>query len=102
MMRGITWWNLGDGTAFEEENKAMGGLLDEEMNPKPAYKALNRLINHEWKTNEKLKSDSTGKIRFRGFYGKYLIRISGNGIVKEFPFSLNSEEKLNRAVFKFD
>jgi GH35 family endo-1,4-beta-xylanase len=26
-MAGITWWNLGDGTAVKGENKALGGLL---------------------------------------------------------------------------
>lgn len=101
-MKGITWWNLGDGTAFEEENKAMGGLLDEEMKPKPAYEALDRLINREWKTIVKLKSDSTGKIRFRGFHGKYVIRVSGKDGNKEFPFSLKSGETLSQAVLKLD
>ena len=99
-MAGITWWNLGDGTAFEEENKAMGGLIDEEMNPKPAYLALDKLINHEWKTNESLTTDSNGDIRFRGFHGKYLIKVTSGGVSKEFKFDLKSGEKLNKATFK--
>ena len=78
-MAGITWWNLGDSTAFGVENSAMGGLLDSEMNPKPAYQALDQLINHEWKTNMKISSDSNGNVSFRGFYGKYKITISQNG-----------------------
>jgi GH35 family endo-1,4-beta-xylanase len=73
-MAGITWWNLGDNTAFENENKAMGGLLDGEMNPKPAYEVLNRLINSEWRTKLKVSSGSQGNVSFRGFYGKYKIR----------------------------
>ena len=67
MMAGVTWWNLGDGTAYENENKALGGLLDKDMNPKPAYQALDKLINHEWKTNLTLATDAQGKARFRGF-----------------------------------
>lgn len=78
-MAGITWWNLGDLTAFRDENKAMGGLLDNEMNPKPAYETLDQLINHEWKTNLKISSDSHGNARFRGFYGKYKITIKQKG-----------------------
>jgi GH35 family endo-1,4-beta-xylanase len=70
-MAGVTWWNLGDGTAYENENKALGGLLDAEMNPKPAYRALDRLINHEWKTRLTLKTDAGGKASFRGFCGTY-------------------------------
>jgi GH35 family endo-1,4-beta-xylanase len=99
-MAGITWWNLGDGTAFEEENKAMGGLLDDEMNPKPAYEALDKLINHDWKTNETLSTDSNGNVNYRGFHGKYLIRISGNGINQEFTFELKSGNKPSRATFQ--
>jgi GH35 family endo-1,4-beta-xylanase len=78
-MAGITWWNLGDLTAIENENKAMGGLLDSEMNPKPAYETLDQLINHEWKTNLNISSNSQGNVRFRGFYGKYKITVRYNG-----------------------
>ncbi|MCX7010615.1 MAG: endo-1,4-beta-xylanase, partial [Kiritimatiellaeota bacterium] len=38
-MAGITWWNLGDGTAVKGENEAMGGLLDADFKPKPAFAA---------------------------------------------------------------
>jgi len=58
-----------DSAAFKDENNAMGGLLDSEMNPKPAYETLDQLINHEWKTSLVLKSDKDGLIRFRGFKG---------------------------------
>ncbi len=37
-MAGITWWNLGDGTAVKGENEAQGGLLDGDLKPKPAYR----------------------------------------------------------------
>jgi len=70
-MAGVTWWNLGDGTAYENENKALGGLLDNEMNLKPAYRALDKLINHEWKTRATLKTDANGNASFRGFCGTY-------------------------------
>lgn len=70
-MAGVTWWNLGDKTAYENENNAMAGLLDENMNPKPAYEALDKLINHEWKTTFKGKTDADGRCEFRGFAGAY-------------------------------
>ena len=44
-MAGITWWNLGHGTAVKDENEAQGGLLDANLNPKRAYRELDRLIN---------------------------------------------------------
>ncbi len=99
-MAGITWWNLGDGTAFEEENKMMGGILDENMNPKPAYQALDRLINKEWKTDQTARTDNNGNIQFHGFHGTYTIEVSANGIKKEYHFELKSGNKLNRTTFK--
>lgn len=87
-MAGITWWNLGDSTAFGNENKAMGGLLDNEMNPKPAYQALDQLINREWKTNLKISSGSHGNVSFRGFYGKYRITVNHNGKTVEQEINL--------------
>lgn len=82
-MAGITYWNLGDGTAYKTENEAKGGLLDEDMNPKPAYKILDWLINHEWKTIETMKADNKGEVQFRGFYGKYKVTVRYNGKLYE-------------------
>lgn len=83
MMAGVTWWNLGDGTAYENENKALGGLLDKEMSPKPAYEALDKLIHHEWRTNVTLTTDANGKVAFRGFFGEYAVTIeAGSKTVK--------------------
>ncbi len=96
MMAGVTWWNLGDGTAHVDENKALGGLLDQEMNPKPAYVALDQLINHEWKTNLTLTTDATGKASFRGFLGKYVIGIAFGAEKREFPFELKSHAGTSR------
>lgn len=89
-MAGITWWNLGDGTAFQEENKALGGLLDNEMNPKAAYRELHRLINSEWKTRVTVKTDSEGRSVFRGFHGKYIAGVKTDGDAREIPFELKS------------
>ena len=57
-MAGITWWNLGDGTAYGNEGVAGGGLADEQFRRKPAYQALDQLINHQWKTNLTMRSDA--------------------------------------------
>ena len=59
-MAGITWWNLADGTAHGNEDVACGGLIDRDFKPKPAYKVLDRLINHDWKTN--LSSSKFGEL----------------------------------------
>ena len=87
-MAGITWWNLSDGAAHGNEGKAGGGLLDEQMNPKPAYKALDQLINHAWRTNLTATSDASGNVKFRGFYGKYKVKVTDGDKTKEFEIDL--------------
>lgn len=78
-MAGITWWNLPDNTAYGNENSALGGLTDENLNPKPVYEALDRLINQEWKTQFKGTTDAEGRCAFRGFAGAYEISASVPG-----------------------
>ncbi len=72
-MAGITWWNLVDKSAYGNEGQALGGLVDETLQPKPAYQALDRLINQEWKTDYTGKTDANGRVMFRGFAGDYQI-----------------------------
>ncbi len=87
-MAGVTWWNLADGTAYENENKALGGLLDKDMNPKAAYQALDRLINHDWKTKLTARTDTAGTARFRGFFGEYVVRVVVGDRRQEFTINL--------------
>ncbi len=99
-MAGVTWWNLSDGAAYEEENKMLGGLLDDQQNPKPAYRALDRLINHEWKTTLTLKTDAAGKASFRGFHGKYAVEVVVGSRRQQFPFDLKGGRKLSQATLE--
>ena len=69
---GITWWNVADGGGANGE-PSYSGIYDMEMNKKPAYYALDELINHEWKTNLTIKADRHGEVKFRGFKGEYKI-----------------------------
>jgi len=69
---GVTWWNVVDDCGALGE-PSISGLFSRSMNPKPAYYALNNLINKEWKTNLELLPDADGNIKFRGFKGKYRI-----------------------------
>ena len=89
-MAGITWWNLGDGTAYGNEGVAGGGLADHEFHPKPAYQALDQLINHDWRTNLETKSAADGQVQFRGFHGRYEVRVTANGQTKGFALTLRS------------
>lgn len=97
-MAGITWWNLGDGTAVKGENVAQGGLLDEAFAPKASYRALDRLINHDWKTSAELQADEKGVARFRGFCGSYAIRVTAGGVTKEFDLDLTPPAAATRRL----
>ncbi|HOD79816.1 MAG: Endo-1,4-beta-xylanase Z precursor [Planctomycetes bacterium ADurb.Bin126] len=99
-MAGITWWNLGDGTAVQGENEAKGGLLDEELKPKPAYAALDELINKEWKTTADLRSDPKGAASFRGFYGTYRLEASDGAKTQSFEIRhFRGQNKPHRLTF---
>jgi len=99
-MAGITWWNLGDGTAVKGENEAQGGLLDQDLNPKAAYHALDELINKQWKTRAEGKTDEKGRAGFRGFFGKYTVRVSHGGQSREFTLDHASRgPREHRLVF---
>ena len=72
---GITWWNTVDGAGVAGE-PLVSGLFTRDMEKKPAYHALDQLINHEWKTSLDAKA-SAGKVAFRGFRGRYRLTWKG-------------------------
>jgi len=70
----ITWWNFPDGAAAPGEDFVDSGLLDPNLDPKPAYRALHDLIRQQWRTRLELTTDVAGTVRFRGFHGEYRAR----------------------------
>ncbi len=70
----IVWWNLADGSAYKSENKLFGGLIRRDCTPKPAYKAIDELINKKWHTETSAVVDK--RFNFRGFYGDYEVEAS--------------------------
>jgi GH35 family endo-1,4-beta-xylanase len=88
-MQGITWWNLGDGTAVKGENEAMGGLADGALKPKASYDALDTLINRDWKTTATMETDAEGRATFRGFLGTYAYTVKSGGAATDGTFQLN-------------
>ncbi|MBQ8146306.1 MAG: endo-1,4-beta-xylanase [Clostridia bacterium] len=107
-MEQIIYWNLVDGYAYVEnptperirstqgnmtvgENVYYGGLVRFDMTPKPAYKALDTLINKRWRTNLELCSQN-GEVSFRGFGGDYEFEISIDGKATTGTFALKAQE----------
>jgi GH35 family endo-1,4-beta-xylanase len=70
-MEGLIWWDLSDAGSWLED----GGLLGEDMTPKPVYNALDQLINHDWRTFGNQFSNASGWVGFNGFYGQYNVSV---------------------------
>lgn len=73
----IVWWNLADGAAYANEGRYLGGLIRPDLSPKPAYEALDELINRQWRTVARLRTDAAGEARLRGFFGRYRVTVNG-------------------------
>lgn len=84
MMAGITYWNFADGTAVAGENEAKSGLVDENLQPKAGYRALERLIRDEWTTRAQAQTSAAGTAGFRGFFGKYQVTVTHGGKTSSF------------------
>ncbi len=102
---GLTWWNMPDDGVLTSKDSIAGenllstGLIDSAYNEKLAYKELQKLIKEEWTT--KASADITdGIMKFRGFYGKYKVRITGKEFDKTFEmdFGKNSPKVLKLMV----
>lgn len=81
----ITWWNLPDGGAAPGEDKVLSGLLDRQHRPKAAFRALDRLINQEWRTRAGgLATGGDGRARLRAFKGAYRVnvRVAGREVIQ--------------------
>lgn len=81
----ITLWAMWDGRTWLKQ----GGIIREDWTPKPAYQALDDLINNKWKTRFESRSDTNGEVRFRGFHGDYRVTvITPKGVKKTSAFRL--------------
>lgn len=97
----ISWWNLVDNTtAKASEDKMLAGLVRRDFSPKPAYEALDRLINHDWKTEFTVSSGARGEVAFRGFHGEYTVTATSGGKTVMQTFSLKKASP-NEWTIKF-
>lgn len=104
----VIYWNLVDGyAAFAPqgdmtagENYYYGGLVRFDMTPKPAYYAIKNLFEKTWHTEEETISNENGTAKFKGFYGKYDIKIEidGQTAVKEINFSKKGKNEFEVIV----
>lgn len=83
-MESIVWWNFVDKTAYGAESDFDAGLISKEMEEKPAFQMLDRLVNQEWHTECTVETDENGVADWNGFYGDYNLEITvGRAKVKQ-------------------
>jgi GH35 family endo-1,4-beta-xylanase len=68
---GITMWGFWDGRHWADN----GPLFYKDWSPKPALAIYKDLVFHQWWTDEQGVTDENGEFRFRGFFGRYDIRL---------------------------
>lgn len=69
-----SYWDLVDRYTW---NKVEGGLVRNDLTPKPAYERLQDLIHRTWHTECGLTTDGDGRCAWRGFYGRYEVKCGG-------------------------
>jgi len=90
-MMGITWWNVVDDCGAPGE-PTISGIFTRDMRPKPAFHALDKLINHEWKTRMSVAAGKGGTVKFRGFKGEYrVVYAEVSGERKTLSFHLSKD-----------
>ena len=104
-MEAIIYWNLADGyAAFAKqgdmssgENYYHGALVRFDLEKKPAYRMLDRLIHDEWHTSLSLDAEETAC--FKGFFGEYTAEVTANG--RTVPVSFHVRKGAENA-FEFE
>lgn len=93
----ITLWAMWDGSSWLKP----GGVIRQDWTPKPAYHALDELINEKWKTRLEARSDTNGEVKFRGFHGDYEVTVTttgGKATTQRFHLGKGPENRLRVAV----
>lgn len=87
----IIWWNFADNSAYGDENNFQAGLIDGNLNEKPAFRALDELVNHEWHTSCSVATDADGIADWNGFYGSYAVTLTAGRTRQKFAVELGKD-----------
>ncbi len=67
----VNLWGMGPQTWIQH-----AGLLDAAFAPKPAFTTLKKLLTEDWRTRRDGRLPLDGTLRFRGFQGRYELRLA--------------------------
>ena len=69
----------------------VAGLVRADLTPKPAYHRLMDLVRGKWWTIAEAETDDAGEARFRGFLGRYRVRVTTSAGATEGEIELRRE-----------
>ncbi len=87
--QGIVMWGFWDRTHWKKN----AVMYDKNWKLKPAGQAYLDLIDKEWHTDARGKTDSSGRYATRGFHGKYVVEVNVGGKQKRVGTSLDRQGK---------
>jgi len=91
----IVYWN------FYRAWQPGSGFLRDDLTIKPMYYVLKDLIHKEWRTSVILQTNSQGEVNFKGFAGKYRVKVKYGDQKKLFNITV-SKKRMNDFVVVFD
>jgi len=71
----INHWDMGPGV----RSRTFNAMLEDDLSPKPCYEALRDLIHRVFGTDVDGATDAAGRLRFRGFQGRYQVVVEAGG-----------------------
>lgn len=93
-IEGITWWCPVDGRLAYIPG---GGLLREDLSPKPAYYALRQWMARHTSSGSR-RTDDEGKVVIRGYAGTYDITVGAGAMGRRFTQAIQAREAHERVV----
>ncbi len=93
----ITYWDFSDRGAWMG---APAGLIRSDGTPKPSYIKLKELIKEKWWTKISGKTDKDGQLKFRGFRGRYKVKVScaNQTVTKEIELTKDGRNEFTISV----
>jgi GH35 family endo-1,4-beta-xylanase len=95
-VHGITYWDMIDGVNFWRSATLIRGS---DLQPRPSFETLRRLIRQEWSTRFEGRTDANGAVRFQGFYGNYGVSATVGGTRRTAQIRVRQGEASIRVTF---
>jgi endo-1,4-beta-xylanase len=93
-VKAISWWDFADEFSWLPG----GGLLNSNLEPKPAYNALYKLIREEWWTDEEVQTGENGMGSLRAFHGSHRVTVQFGDEDSEATIEVRPGEKAQLIV----